>query len=125
MFSQKIAVLAIIAGALIGGSANAQETEKYLTVGTNTEGNPIALNTQDIEGTDFKLLSIYGETVTEITLHASCGDSRLFISKTANYSKSGQTLAEDETQKEISFKAETPAGKAMIFVCRSVGARGW
>ena len=102
-----------------------KESGKFLTVGTNTEGNPIALNTQEIEGTTFKLLSLYGETMSEITLNASCRESRLFITKATTYSKSGQTLAEDETEKEITFNAKTPAGKGMSFVCRSIGARGW
>ncbi|MBD2683150.1 MULTISPECIES: hypothetical protein [Nostoc] len=125
MFSKKIVVFTIITGVLINGSANAQESDKYLMVGLNKVGDPILLNTQEVEGTTFKLIAPYGSGISQTTINASCGESRLFITKLETYSKSGQQLTEDEISEEIPFNATSPGGIGMRFVCRKIGARGW
>lgn len=125
MLLKRIAAFTIIAELLIAGSANAQETEKYLMVGINKAGDPILLNTQEVEGTTFKLIAGYGSGISETTINASCGESRLFVIKIETYSKSGQQLTKSEISEEIPFKATSPSGIGMSFVCRKIGARGW
>lgn len=133
MLLKKITTLTIIATSLISGSAIAlsgacaiaQEVERFVTVGATKDGDPLMLDTQDIRGTRFKLIRPYGSGIAETTLKASCGESRLFITKVAVINSSGQTVMEDKTSEEMTFNAESATGKAMTFVCRKMGARGW
>lgn len=125
MLLKKITTLTIIAASLIGGSAIAQETERFISLGTNRSGDPVLLDTQEIRGTRFKLISPYGSGISETTFKASCGESRLFVVRVAVISSNGQTLMEDKTSEEMPFNAESPPGKAIALVCRRIGARGW
>ena len=107
--------------ALGGASAIAQKPERFVTVGTDKVGNPILLDTQEIRGTTFKLISAYGNGISEATFKGECGESRIFLTKIGIYSSSGRTLMEDKKSEEVPFKAESSIGKSMTFVCRRIG----
>ncbi|MEH2214476.1 hypothetical protein [Nostoc sp.] len=125
MFLKKITAFIIITGILISGSANAQQTERYRYLGTNKVGEPILLDTQEIEGTEFKLITRHANKIFKMTFYAVCGDSRLTMTNMETYSESGQLLGQDETPEEITFKSQSASGMGMTYVCRKIGARGW
>lgn len=125
MLLKKITALTLISGFLMAGSANAQQAEKYLNVGTNSEGQSILLNTEEIEGTQFNLVTRYGSTIVKTGFYANCGDTQLTRTKMETYTESGEPLAEDNTRTEIKFNAKSPSGIGMTYVCRQEHARGW
>jgi hypothetical protein len=107
------------------GYANAQNAERYVTVGHDKGGNSVALDTKTIRGTTYKLYGLYGDGIFETTFSASCTESRLFLNRIAIYGTGGQLLEEDKNKGEIPFVAGSSPGKAMRIVCQKIGARGW
>jgi hypothetical protein len=120
-----ITAFTIITGILIAGSANAQQAERYKYLGANERGESILLDTQEIEGTEFKLITSHAGKIFKITFYADCADSRLTVTSMETYSKSGQLLEQDEAPEEITFKSQSGSGMGMIYVCKKIGARGW
>ncbi|WP_196513560.1 hypothetical protein [Nostoc sp. NZL] len=114
-----------IAILLSNGSAIAQDAERYVTVGHDKLGNSVALDTETIKGTTYKLYGMYGDGVFETTFDASCKESRLFLNRIAIYGSEGQLLEEDKEKGEIPFVASSSPGKGMKIVCQKIGARGW
>ncbi|MEH1841257.1 MAG: hypothetical protein V7L20_21495 [Nostoc sp.] len=107
------------------GAAIAQDAERYITVGHDKLGNSVALDTETIKGTTYKLYGIYGDCIFETTFDASCKESRLFRNRIAIYGPEGQLLEEDKEKGEIAFVASSSPGKGMKIVCQKIGARGW
>ncbi|MEH2076357.1 MAG: hypothetical protein V7K57_18495 [Nostoc sp.] len=106
-------------------SAIAQDGQRYITVGHDKLGNSIALDTETIKGTTYKLYGMYGDGIFETTFDASCTESRLFLNHIAIYGSEGQLLQEDKEKGEIPFVANSSPGKGMKIVCQKIGARGW
>ncbi|MEH2137678.1 hypothetical protein [Nostoc sp.] len=106
-------------------SAIAQDGQRYITVGHDKLGNSIALDTETIKGTTYKLYGMYGDGIFETTFDASCTESRLFLNHIAIYGSKGQLLQEDKQKGEIPFVANSSPGKGMKIVCQKIGARGW
>ncbi|MEH2264261.1 hypothetical protein [Nostoc sp.] len=106
-------------------SAIAQDGQRYITVGHDKLGNSIALDTETIKGTTYKLYGMYGDGIFETTFDASCTESRLFLNNIAIYGSEGQLLQEDKQKGEIPFVANSSPGKGMKIVCQKIGARGW
>ncbi|MBN4001250.1 hypothetical protein [Nostoc sp. LPT] len=122
-----IAILLSNGSAFTGGVgvAIAQDAERYITVGHDKLGNSIALDTETIKGTIYKLYGIYGDGIFETTFDASCKESRLFRNRIAIYGLEGQLLEEDKEKGEIPFVASSSPGKGMKIVCQKIGASGW
>ncbi|MFW9263094.1 hypothetical protein [Nostoc sp. CALU 546] len=118
-------IVGAIAILLSNGSAIAQDAQRYLTVGHDKLGNSVALDTQTIKGTTYKLYGIYGDGIFETTFDASCKESRLFLNRIAIYGLDGQLLQEDQEKGEIPFVANSSPGKGMQIVCQKIGAGGW
>ncbi len=114
-----------VASLLQRGYANAQDAERYVTVGHDKGGNSVALDTKTISGTTYKLYGLYGDGIFETTFSASCGESRLFLNRVAIYGTEGQLLEEDKENEEIPFVASSSPGKAMRIICQKIGANGW
>ncbi|AVH68432.1 hypothetical protein NPM_30017 (plasmid) [Nostoc sp. 'Peltigera membranacea cyanobiont' N6] len=125
MLLKKITAFTLISGILIAGSANAQQAERFLNMGTNKAGDAILLDTQDIEGTQFKLITQDANGILQVTFNAACGDSQLTMTKIETFSASGRPLEESESNKQETFDANSASGKGMIYVCRKIHARGW
>jgi hypothetical protein len=94
-------------------------------VGRTSEGYAIVLNTEKIEGTYFKLYTLTGNNMYVASFYASCGETRLFSRGDALYTQSGRLISEEKEDKEIRFSPNSPAGRGMTYVCKSVNARGW
>ncbi|MEH2331381.1 hypothetical protein [Nostoc sp.] len=107
------------------GAAIAQDAQRYITVGHDKLGNSVALDTETIKGTIYKLYGIYGDGIFETTFDASCKESRLFRNRIAIYGPEGQLLEEDKEKGEIPFVASSSPGKGMKIVCQKIGASGW
>ena len=107
------------------GVSIAQDAERYITVGHDKLGNSVALDTETIKGTIYKLYGIYGDGIFETTFDASCKESRLFRNRIAIYGPEGQLLEEDKEKGEIPFVASSSPGKGMKIVCQKIGASGW
>jgi hypothetical protein len=114
-----------IAILLSSGSAIASDAQRYITVGHDKLGNSIALDTETIKGTTYKLYGMYGNGIFETTFDASCTESRLFLNRIAIYGSGGELLQEDKEKEEIPFVANSSPGKGMKIVCQKIGARGW
>jgi hypothetical protein len=106
-------------------SAIAQDPQRYITVGHDKLGNSVALDTETIKGTTYKLYGMYGDGIFETTFDASCTESRLFLNRIAIYGSGGELLQEDKQKEEIAFVANSSPGKGMKIVCQKIGARGW
>ncbi|QLE54525.1 hypothetical protein [Nostoc sp. TCL26-01] len=126
--SRKLAMAAVgvitAALSLVNGSVFAQDS-RYIKVGETEKGEYLFLDTEKIEGTYFKLYTLTDTAMYELSYYASCGETRLFYEGGAAYSRSGHLLTEKKESEEMSFSPNSPAGKAMVYVCRSVHARGW
>ncbi|MEH2106312.1 hypothetical protein [Nostoc sp.] len=118
-------IVGAIAILLNNGSAIAQDTQRYITVGRDKLGNSVALDTETIKGTTYKLYGMYGDGIFETTFDASCKESRLFRNRIAIYGSQGQLLQEDREKGEIPFVANSSPGKGMQIVCQKIGANGW
>ncbi|MCC5628027.1 hypothetical protein LC613_07745 [Nostoc sphaeroides CHAB 2801] len=118
-------IVGAIAILLSSGSAFAQDAERYITVGHDKLGNSVALDTETIQGTTYKLYGMYGDGIFETTFDASCKESRLFRDRIAIYGPEGQLLEEDKEKGEIPFVASSSPGKGMKIVCQKIGASGW
>ncbi len=118
-------IVGAIAILLSNGSAFAQDAERYITVGHDKLGNSVALDTETIKGTIYKLYGIYGDGIFETTFDALCKESRLFRNRIAIYGPEGQLLEEDKEKGEIPFVASSSPGKGMKIVCQKIGASGW
>ncbi|MCW5313918.1 hypothetical protein GTQ43_08920 [Nostoc sp. KVJ3] len=106
-------------------SAIAQDAQRYITVGHDKLGNSIALDTESIKGTTYKLYGMYKDGIFETTFDASCAESRLFLNHIAIYGSEGELLQEDKEKEEIPFVANSSPGKGMKIVCQKIGALGW
>ncbi|MBE9104464.1 hypothetical protein IQ229_05790 [Nostoc cf. edaphicum LEGE 07299] len=102
-----------------------QDGQRYITVGHDKLGNSVALDTESIKGTTYKLYGMYGDGIFETTFDASCTESRLFRNRIAIYGSEGQLLEEDKEKGEIPFVANSSPGKGMQIVCQKIGASGW
>ncbi len=122
-----IAILLSNGSAIAGGvgAAIAENAQRYITVGHDKLGNSVALDTETIKGTTYKLYGMYGDGIFETTFHASCKESRLFRNRIAIYGSEGQLLQEDGEKGEIPFVANSSPGKGMQIVCQKIGASGW
>ncbi|MHC5763241.1 hypothetical protein [Nostoc sp.] len=122
-----IAILLSNGSAFTGGvgAAIAQDAQRYITVGRDKLGNSVALDTETIKGTTYKLYGMYGDGIFETTFDASCKESRLFRNRIAIYGSQGQLLQEDREKGEIPFVANSSPGKGMQIVCQKIGANGW
>ncbi|AVH69719.1 hypothetical protein [Nostoc sp. 'Lobaria pulmonaria (5183) cyanobiont'] len=118
-------IVGAIAILLCNGSAIAQDVQRYITVGHDKLGNSVALDTETIKGTIYKLYGIYEDGIFETTFDASCKESRLFRNRIAIYGPEGQLLEEDKEKGEIPFVASSSPGKGMKIVCQKIGASGW
>ncbi|MEH2271790.1 MAG: hypothetical protein V7K68_25750 [Nostoc sp.] len=118
-------IVGAIAILLSNGSAIAQDTQRYITVGHDQLGNSVALDTKTIKGTTYKLYGIYRDGIFETTFDASCKESRLFRNRIAIYGSDGQLLQDDQQKGEIPFVADSSPGKGMQIVCQKIGANGW
>jgi len=125
MYFKISGIVGAIAILLSSGSAIAQDPERYITVGHDKLGNSVALDTETIKGTTYKLYGIYGDGVFETTFDASCKESRLFRNRIAIYGPEGQLLEEDQEKGEIPFVASSSPGKGMKIVCQKIGASDW
>ncbi|MEH1919345.1 hypothetical protein [Nostoc sp.] len=114
-----------IAILLNNGSAFAENAQRYITVGHDKLGNSVALDTETIKGTTYKLYGMYGDGIFETTFDASCKESRLFRNRIAIYGSEGQLLQEDREKGEIPFVTNSSPGKGMQIVCQKIGADGW
>jgi hypothetical protein len=125
MYFKISGIVGAIAILLSGTAAIAQDAQRYVTVGHDKGGNSVALDTQTIKGTTYKLYGVYADGIFETTFSASCGQSRLFLNRIAFYNSGGQLLEEEKNNGEIPFVASSSPGKAMRIVCQKIGARGW
>ncbi|MBE9053502.1 hypothetical protein IQ243_24460 [Nostocales cyanobacterium LEGE 11386] len=125
MFFKLGSIVGAIAVLLSSSIVNAQDAERYITVGHDKVGNHIALDTETIKGTTYKLYGMYGDGIFETTFSASCQESRLFLNNITIYGTSGQIIQQERNTGEIPFVAASSPGKAMQIVCQRMGVRGW
>jgi len=125
MYFKISGIVGAIAILLNSGSVFAQDAERYITVGHDKLGNSVALDTETIKGTTYKLYGMYGDGIFETTFDASCTESRLFRNRIAIYGPEGQLLEEDQEKGEIPFVESSSPGKGMKIVCQKIGVRGW
>lgn len=111
--------------------AKAQDTEKYVNVGSDSDGDPFLLDTEKMGypvpgffGTLIKVYQIKNGLMTELLLNPACGDNQLKIVGSRTYSN-GTKITENRHREEIGFRPNTPSGEAMRYYCRSINARGW
>ncbi|HLP89544.1 MAG TPA: hypothetical protein VK184_13255 [Nostocaceae cyanobacterium] len=107
--------------------AFAQASPRYIYLGDH-EGMPVLFDTESQNGTTYKIYVGNGQRMTEITLQASCSESRLFIINYAIYSvynNQPKLLSQDTTVEEIEFNPKSILGSPMVAVCKKVGAPGW
>jgi len=93
----------------------------YVQVGADTNGNPITLDLSSIKGTEYNLLHKHGSDTLQTTLHASCGEGRLFSTRVSLYTLTGKLTSDDKTVREIFPKPGTAEHDAMEIVCQGAG----
>ncbi len=90
----------------------------YIEVGADSHGNPITLDLSSIKGTEYVILYEHGNQTVKTTLHASCGEGRLFSKRVSLYTLTGQLTSDDKTEREIFPKPGTADAGSMKIVCQ-------
>ncbi|WP_242072250.1 hypothetical protein [Nostoc sp. FACHB-110] len=107
----------------VGGTAIAQTTNNqvafHMQVGADNEGNPIVLDADSVQGSQYTILQKQGNGIEKTTFRAACSEGRLFTEKSSVYNASGQLIRERQTQKEISPQPGTPEANSMEIVCQA------
>ncbi len=125
--------LSVLLGAAIvlSFSSVAQGGEKYLQVGTDSDGDAFMLDTQTMGrkerrfGEVLKVYLLKKDLMFEYMLRASCGDERLWMVGSRVYNGNAVKVSEERHNKELPARADTPSANAMKHYCQSIGARGW
>ena len=126
MSLSKLSVSVLAIGlSLISTSVMGQESETYMNVGETSQGDHIFLNTKEIISTSFNLYTMSDNTLFKMEYQADCGDDTLSLIKASSYGDNGVKTGERIMGKDVPFDSKTPPGKAMVYVCRRIGARGW
>ncbi|WP_016952081.1 hypothetical protein [Anabaena sp. PCC 7108] len=121
--------LLIVVSAIFGLNrvASAQNVPRYIYLGDH-QGMPVLFDTESQAGTTYKIYIGNGGRMTEITLQASCNESRLFIINYALYkvdNNQPKLLSQDTKVEEIEFNPKSILGSPMVAVCKKIGASGW
>ncbi|WP_445634615.1 hypothetical protein NSTC745_06437 [Nostoc sp. DSM 114161] len=129
-----IGVLSVAAISLssTNGFALAQDTQKYVDVGSDSNGDPFLLDTTTMGETDkkfgsvIKIYQLKNELMYEYALHAACGDEKLWIVGHRVYNgNTGKKISEGKDSQEIPARGDAPGSTAMKYYCQTIGARGW
>ncbi|MBD2441119.1 hypothetical protein H6G69_30805 [Nostoc sp. FACHB-110] len=123
MFYKSFGSVMIAITLSVGGTAIAQTTNNqvafHMQVGADNEGNPIVLDADSVQGSQYTILQKQGNGIEKTTFRAACSEGRLFTEKSSVYNASGQLIRERQTQKEISPQPGTPEANSMEIVCQA------
>ncbi|MBD2667377.1 hypothetical protein [Richelia sinica] len=107
------------------------QSERYVQVGTDSDGDAYLLDTKNMGKADppfgqvIKLYQTKNDLMLEHLLNAGCGDERLWIAGMRVYGRNGVKLSEKKSGQEIPARGDSPGATAMKYYCHSIGARGW
>ncbi len=120
MFLKSFGSLVTVFALSLGSTAIAQASNSnlYIQVGSDGNGEPIVLDLASIKGNEYILLQKHGNGKAQTTLRAACGQGRLFSNRLSVYTSAGQLIRDDQTKREIFPKPGTPEANAMEIVCR-------
>jgi hypothetical protein len=120
----------VLTSVLSSTTASAQRAEKFVNVGTDSDGDPFMLDTTTMGkrergfGSVLKVYQLKNNFMTEILANAACGDESLLIVGVRTYSQ-GIKLTEEKVRQQVQVRTDTPISQAMTYYCRSINARGW
>jgi hypothetical protein len=127
-----ISVLSVVAiSTLILSSATlAQNTGKFVKVGTDSDGDPFLLDTTTMGkreagfGSVLRVYQIKNDIMSETLLNAECGDENLSVVGLRTYNQ-GVKLTEEKVRQPLQVRTDSPGSQAMTYFCHAIGARGW
>ncbi|KYC42038.1 hypothetical protein WA1_18725 [Scytonema hofmannii PCC 7110] len=134
MFNLKssFAALSAVVIAVVGfGSTASAQSQRYVNVGYDRDGEPFLLDTQAMNrpvlgfGRVLKVNQIKDGLMIQLLIQPSCADEKLWLVGSRGYNENGVKVAENKKREEVALKVGTPFTEAMRYYCRSVGARGW
>jgi len=103
----------------------AQESS-LIKIGENSDELPIFLDTDSIRDTNFEAIQKTVEGYMLVTsLHGDCGSEKSIVQTNKYYDSNGQKIYEEQGTDVYDYNPNTPVGRALKYVCRSVHARGW
>lgn len=122
-----ITLLALAVGSTgFSASAIAQEQERFMALGNDSEGTPVFLDLANIRGARFKLLTQRGDNqAVEITMRVACGEGTVTMEKITLFDNSGNVLLENHESEVLPVSPHTPVANARSVVCKAMGAKNW
>ncbi|BAZ47796.1 hypothetical protein NIES4103_04000 [Nostoc sp. NIES-4103] len=128
-FGGVVSVFAVGIGIAInlsfGSTAIAQTANSnlYIQVGSDINGEPIILDLASVKGSEYTLLRKHGDGTAQTTLSASCVQHRLFSKRFSFYNSAGKLIRDDKAKREIVLKRGTPESNSMEIVCQAADSR--
>ena len=115
------------------GLVLAQNAEKYLNVGSDSNGDPFLLDTTTMGEKEKKfgeVLKIYqikhNLYMYEYMLRPSCSDARIWAVGHRVYNiNTGEKITEEKEDREISDHGDNAGSTALKYYCQAIKARGW
>lgn len=93
-------------------------------LGSTSDGKEVFLDTKEIKGTRFSIVTPYGSGMMKAQYKASCAEKRLFHRKAETFASSGVKV-DSIRGKEVRYNPNSIAGRGMKIVCKKIGAKGW
>ncbi|QSJ15049.1 hypothetical protein JYQ62_24735 [Nostoc sp. UHCC 0702] len=103
--------------------AQTANTNLYIQVGSDSNGEPIILDLASVKGSEYTLLRKYEDGTAQTTLSASCVQHRLFSKRFSFYNSTGKLIRDDKAKREIVLKSGTPESNSMEIVCQAGDSR--
>lgn len=109
----------------------AQNTEKYLDLGSDNSGDPFLLDTTTMGkvepgfGSVLFVYQIKNGSMNEILIKSSCLENRLWVLGVRSFDQNGIEVAENKEPMEVKIGSASPARRSMQYYCHVIGATGW
>lgn len=125
--------LAAISVSSANGLVLAEDAQKYVDVGTDSNGDRFLLDTTTMGKKDKKfgsVIKIYqiknNLFMYEYLLRPSCSDARIWAVGHRVYNiNSGKKITEEKEDREIPGRGDNPGSTALKYYCQAIKARGW
>lgn len=98
--------------------ADAIAENRYLSMGNDSNGNPVLLDTESINGTRYSLVVQVEGNPAILSLTASCKTSRLTVNRLTIFDRQGNQIFDNQSPEELNFPPNSPTARSLAEVCR-------